>query len=179
MTRSGHPILGVHWNYGEELPDELTPIDIPQGACYAMTRETWQYLGVNPERHNSHGMFDKWLAIAARFLGIPIYCRTGVHAEHLYRPHRPYRTNPLAWHHGYVATMRSLFSPAAWERYWLPLIQWERARAHDGLLEWLIRDPELIERQRRFARRCQASENDVLRWIGIDDEKVATWTATP
>jgi hypothetical protein len=178
MTRSGHTILGVQWNYGEKDPDMLLPIDIPQGACYAMTRETWKALGPNPERHNTHGMFDKWLAIAARFVGIPIYCRTGVMMEHLYRPHRPYRSNPLEWHYGYVQTMRTLFCDLNWKRYWFPLIQWMSDRVNDGKLQWLIHDDVLLEKHKNFAWRRVIVEKSVLSWMGIDDEKVAKWTAT-
>jgi len=161
---SGHqwyPPLKSDW--AKTVTRLLQPIDLPQGACYAFTRATFDKLGGFHESHNHFGFFDRDLAINCRFQDIPLLCNTYVQSWHWYRRQRPYR--PASHHiwYGYTECLRSMFRDDIWRKYFLPKVQ----GIHDAGLQYLIHDVRLAELQSLFEKKKKRTDEEVIEWIGL------------
>ena len=89
----GREFLGLHWDPLEQ--EGLTRVNGLMGACYGISRATWELLPGLPARRG-YGQDEEYLGCGAGLLDIPIILLPHVIAYHQYRGHtkeqpaRPY-----------------------------------------------------------------------------------------
>jgi hypothetical protein len=165
----GGPLLGLRtrWNWDREPGQTLMPVQAPYGASYMMTRDTFERLLGWQDKAGAYGYGEQWLAIAARIMGLPVYCHTGVAFRHLFRAERPYPMDGKPYWLNYARCNRILFSDETWRKYFLPLA--ERAiGANDADLVRICReDTDIPLRRNEVNQRRKVGDAEVLQWLGV------------
>ncbi len=158
-------IVGSAWNH--TYTERLQPVDIPQGACYAFTRSTYERLGGFRESYNDYGFFDRDLAVNCRFLDIPMLVHTGVTVAHWYRKKRPYPQSGIGFWRGLIESFRTMFRPEIFDEVFRPHCEKAARATHDSTMTWLLNDLRFLDLQSVYESCKQRSDDEVLRWMGL------------
>lgn len=145
----------------------LVQRDVPQGATYAFTGATFRKLGRFGESRGAYGFADIDIGVNCKFLGIPYLIHSGVASAHLYRKKRPYPMTGVWWFYGYIECFRSMFRPDTWTRVFRPGLAAAWKDIDTPLLEYLLRDPHLEDRQQTYETRKVCTDEQVLEWMGL------------
>lgn len=115
----------LNHSYNLAEPDVLySEIFKPTGACYAMTRETFQHIGGFPTLFRSWGVSEADLGVRAWLTGKRVVCHKGVITYHKYRSKFPYPVSNTDIDYNWCVLALSLFSlGAAWPLFVNPALE--------------------------------------------------------
>ncbi len=103
--------------------------DLFWSLSFAVSAQTWRYLGGFCEDFVGYGGEDTDFAATAAMRGIPLYWVGGAHSFHQYHP---VSDPPVEHLHAIVANASTFYS--RWGRW--PMVGWLDAFERDGLITW-------------------------------------------
>ncbi len=136
-----------------EPESDMTEIFMPTGACYAMTRETYNHIGEFPKLFRSWGVSEADLGVRAWLCGKRVVCDKGLTTYHKYRDQFPYSVNNYDIDYNWCVLSLSLFELGpAWHLFVKPTLK----RSGEKLRSLLIENfSQIIDQHNEFKKRKQ------------------------
>jgi FkbM family methyltransferase len=147
----------------------INPIDVTRGACYALTRETFDKLGGYSETFGRFCFFEYDLAVNCKFMGVPLLVDNGTWSYHLYRKKRPYQDpHPYFWQ-SLAQCFRAKFRPEIFDKYFRPCLERKQRRKYDPMTDYLLNAPFLSDLQQVYQGRKAVTDEEVIQWMNIPE----------
>jgi len=164
----GKHSAGLHHTWSYARNEELQPVNVLNGACYAYTDDVFERLDrcLGVGRSCLYGWYEADISLHCKWRRVPTHVHTGVHYRHLFRGPRPYHQTGAHYWRGYTHALRVMFGERSWREIFEPVVA-KHGTKGDSVIEYLRRARELEYLSDAYAEQKVISDEEMLGWLGI------------